>query len=534
MKFSVKPFCPKRATLGLALVAASMQTNAIAGGGSIGDLPGYGEETYFSPDAAYDEQAYQSDTGDGYFDPAPSDQISDSAPNQISDGNFAGEPAEYVDEFDNEPAGDAVVIGSGYHSMSDEAYPETTVQSVGFVDDIRAAAGGWTGGFGRSGASTGSCDMMPMTGTCDAYGCDSMSCKESLCEGNTWATMEALLWFVEDRNTVPLAITFDDSDIEDPEPRLSSVSEFSSGLAPGFRVDAGSWLTENIGVGGRFSMIFDGSTDVNFAANTAQDQSAVGTGIPFIDPNVGTSLFLVNAIEAAGPISAGSIDIEEEIEFWMAEAYGRIRFAAARRHSLDLVGGYTRMELENTLGLDVNRIALDSSIQALGTRTILSDRFETENTFNGGQVGFEAVMTRGRWMARSLTKVHLGNMNQRVSRRGSGTVTTPGFAAADTGGGFFGRSEGESIERDLFAFIPEANFKLGYALTPHAYLTAGYTFLYLDNVALASTAINPIVSPPLAGFENGPPLGFGSDNVLAIADDSLFIHGVDVGLVLDF
>ena len=95
MKTFVKHFCSKRAALGLALLAGTLQTQTFADGGSIGDLPGYGEDTYFADDAAYDESAYE----------APSSQVeaSEEAYEQVADQNAnQGEVARGV-------------VGSGYY-----------------------------------------------------------------------------------------------------------------------------------------------------------------------------------------------------------------------------------------------------------------------------------------------------------------------------------------------------------------------------------------------------------------------------------
>lgn len=553
MKTIVNKLCSKRRTLGMAILAASLHFAPTVSAQSVGDLAGFDEDAYYASGA---QDEVPAGTGDYYADQDTFDnETADQDAEQIADqdaviqqtaGTFIGDQPAFetaddvapIDYLDAAPIGEQVnylgdmpaeTIGSGYDRPVAQGSISDGIEAVGFLDNLRQHAGDHgceSGGCGDGASHAVGCDLMPMTGGCDSFGCDSIDTGKSLGSRKGWATVEALLWFVEDRETAPLAIEFDDAVLNLPEAPISSLDSFDSGLAAGFRADAGFWLGDNVGVGGRFTQVFDGSESGQFTPTSADN----GTGIPFfslLGGATGPDILLANTTtDANGQISTGTIDFEEEIDFWMAEAYGRIRLSKAKHYSIDLLGGYTHLELDNQLGITLDRVLTDTSVVPVpGTTQQFNEQFDTENVFDGGQIGFETVITHGRWMVRSLTKVHLGNMRQSVSLQSSGVETQPGFGPTAQAGGLFSAAGTTTAERDVFAFIPEANFKLGYRVTDRAYFTAGYSFIYVDNIALAGGSIPTALTP---GFAGGPAL------TPAINDDSLYIHGLDLGVVLDF
>lgn len=520
MKTILKRHCKKRFLLAAALLAGLTNSSIAAGpgSGSIGDIPGYGEDTYFAEDAAYSTDA------DISASVAQTGSISDDEP--MADQAYA------ESSYD-----DSAAVGSGFNA-SGQYQPigagqmANGVQPVGFLGDAVTRMGLPMGRAMNGSMSSGSCDMYG----CDTYGCDS-GCNTSsvggLCKGNTWATVESLLWFIEDRQLPVLISTAPAGIAPNLQPGQSRFSDLNSGLAAGFRLDGGVYLGDNVGVGGRFYQIYDGSE----TQSAATDGSGGSIGIPFFSSLGGSEdSFLISGQDfvTGDAIAEGSVSVESEIDFWAAEAYGRIRFSGAKHHTLDFIGGYTHMELDDSLRLSASRVSLDNVLDTVGTQRTFSDSFETSNKFDGGQVGFEAVLTRGRWMARSLTKVHMGNMSQSGRVSGNSTIREPGFAEVATDGGIFASGNQSdlndgSYDRDVFAFIPEANFKLGYRLRPNMFLTAGYSFLYIDNVVTSGDLIDRNVNP--STFNTGT---FASSPAVKFDQSDLFIHGVDVGMVIDF
>jgi hypothetical protein len=214
-----------------------------------------------------------------------------------------------------------------------------------------------------------------------------------------------------------------------------------------------------------------------------------------------------------------------------AEAYGRFRMSRGRGVGLDLIGGYSHFDIDDSILLQVNNQQTNGA--NAGNRFSYTDQFNTENQFNGGQVGFESILCRGRWTARSLTKVHLGNMNQTVSIAGASSRTIPGppDTVLSFGNGIFTNQGNIGVyQRDVFAFAPEMNFKLAYRFRQNISLSVGYTFIYWDNVALAGSQIDRNVDGSTLLNNTAAP----GRQAFQIVDRGLWVQGVDLGVVLDF
>jgi hypothetical protein len=287
-------------------------------------------------------------------------------------------------------------------------------------------------------------------------------------------------------------------------------------VSGGFRLDYGKYVTKNVGIGGRFWWMAD-NNDSYAAAGNGSD---VSIGRPFYNIAVPSNDALLVALNGT---FTGSIAAQSELKLWGAEAYSRIKLASHNANKIDLIGGYTHFEIEDSLGISSVTVT-----NATARTRRYADLFNTDNRFDGGQVGFEMVMNRGRWTARSLTKVHLGNMNQRVRIAGISSDQTPPAAVNVTSGGLLAMGNQGDFERDTFAFAPEANFKLGYCLRNNITLTAGYSLIYFDNVALVGDIIDTSANGNL--LNSGQ---FGNRPAFEFDDSSLWIQGVDFGLTIE-
>src|SRR5205085_2280629 len=117
--------------------------------------------------------------------------------------------------------------------------------------------------------------------------------------------------------------------------------------------------------------------------------------------------------------------------------------------------------------------------------------------FSGGQVGAQVNWTGGRWGVNASAKVALGATSQTVRIDGSttlfpdatltnGVIVPGGFHALATNIGVYRRNQ--------FAVAPECALNLIYQLTSYLGLEAGYSFLYLSNVARPGDQIDFSVS----------------------------------------
>ena len=132
-------------------------------------------------------------------------------------------------------------------------------------------------------------------------------------------------------------------------------------------------------------------------------------------------------------------------QVWGAEANLLGGACGNERFGLDVLGGLRYLALDEDLGLT----------QAAGAGGATeADSFRTRNQFFGGQFGSQMEVRWGRLYTNLLGKVAVGNVHQEVRQA-----------------------------HDDFGVVPEVNVNVGYQVRPGLRLYAGYSFLYLSDVA---------------------------------------------------
>ncbi len=484
---------------GLALTAILLSSTSMtfaddAASSAVGDLPGYGEDAYFDEDAAYAESSYV----------APA-----SHQNTASTRPAARRAAPQYQTAQYRSPRYAPVAAN-------QLQPASFQHGYGPNCDVSCGCEGGCDGGCDSGCHSGGYGSSCGLGGCLKFG-DIFNCG---CE--TWAQVEFLAWFTPDRKSPAYVTTSDPNTFPDVGLAGSNTQvvfgdDIEGEFTAGIRLDYGAWVSENIGVGGRFWALAE-SNDSYFGASDGLDMSL---GRPFFDSSVGQNASLLVAFD--GQFS-GAVAADNSLDVWGAEAYARTKFSCTKSCRLDFIGGYSHFEIDDTLAISSTTVS-DTTAR---TRTF-ADYFDAKNRFDGGQVGFEMVMTRGRWMARSLTKVHLGNNQQTVRIAGFNTDQTPPAGTVTNSGGLLARGNQGVYERDVFAFVPEVNFKLAYCLHKNMRLSVGYSFLYFDNVVMTGDVVDPIVNGTdvIAGV-------LGNQPSFTFNDSNLWVQGLDLGVVIDF
>ena len=385
-------------------------------------------------------------------------------------------------------------------------------------------------GFKSEPKETAGCDCGE---TCDG-GCDT-SCEPShglrigglfdRCPDDSWLSTEFLLWHTQDRESPPLVTKSAPNTFPVlPDAQVVFGDKLKGEFSGGFRLDAGKYLTDNFGVGGRFWILANNND--SYYADAFPNETSMGR--PFFNSQAGTEDALLisglNGSIVGGGSFEGTVAADSSINMWAAEVYTRLRLNCNSKCKIDFLSGYSHLSLEDNL--DISSVTFNTST---ADAYEFHDSFDTQNRFDGGQLGFEMSLTEGRWTFRSMTKVHLGNMNQQVSI--VGTHVSP----SDTGsGGLLALGNQGTYERDKFAFIPEANLKLEYCVRKNMALSIGYSFLYFDNVALAGAQIDPIIDPtgPNPIGISGPP--WPANPAFSFQDSGMWVQGLDLGLTYDF
>jgi len=202
-------------------------------------------------------------------------------------------------------------------------------------------------------------------------------------------------------------------------------------------------------------------------------------------------------------------------QVWGAEANLLGGACGNERFGLDVLGGLRYLALDEDLGLT----------QAAGAGGATeADSFRTRNQFFGGQFGSQMEVRWGRLYTNLLGKVAVGNVHQVVDVR-SDPAPTAGLLAAPGGG---------RQTHDEFGVVPEVNINVGYQVRPCVRLYAGYSFLYLSDVARAGDQVGPAAIG--AQVPAGPPGAAGplsSGNPLFNRSD-FWAQGINFGLAVRY
>lgn len=220
----------------------------------------------------------------------------------------------------------------------------------------------------------------------------------------------------------------------------------------------------------------------------------------------------------------GSVQAEFETKLFLTDGYARMTFCRNKASRLELIGGYTYAKLDDTLAITSNRV--DTSNPTL-PGVAFSSLYDTENEFYGGQIGFESLVTRGCWSARMLSKIHLGNMEQTVTKLGTTADSLAGNVIATQNSSVLIDEQQGTETQDVFTFIPELDFTIGYRFRDHVSFTAGYTFLYFDNVAMAGDQVDRNRDTSTIGA-NVTPVGY------EIIEGNHWVQGISLGASVDY
>ncbi|QDS91366.1 hypothetical protein FF011L_00950 [Roseimaritima multifibrata] len=420
-----------------------------------------------------------------------------------------------------------------------EAYPSIDASVGGYVGDLATPAGHHErvqrlaprvashGGY----ETCGGCNSVSCEGGCYSSGQSrrgkiGAALNDPCASG--WMNAELLLWFPQALQSPDLVATGPNAAgaIQGgPGYQALFGGRIEQGMQPGFRADVGRYFSDGqFGVGARIWFLQGADT-----AFSAQSDGSPGSPIlsrPLFNTSVGTEGgFLVGG--PLGPLT-GEINISSQLDMVASELYGKALFIQGEDYRMDLIGGYSFFNIENDLLITQSSTQLPPSPAA---RRVVLDSFNTENNFHGGQIGFQTELNRGRFSFLSLTKVHLGNMHQRVDVFGTSRSDFVGVPASlqTFDRGLLVGDDQQSQSRDVFAFAPEANLKIGYRMRNHVNFTVGYSFIYWNRVALAGDQIDRNVDQT-AVLTNNP----STSPARKFNDRGFFVQGIDLGISVDY
>jgi hypothetical protein len=308
-----------------------------------------------------------------------------------------------------------------------------------------------------------------------------------------YGSAEALFWWIRDSQLPPL-LTVSPATVTGAMAPGTRVLYGNDSIAPqdriGGRFTVGAWLNEcqNCGVVG--SYFFLGNRGTSFLA-TGDGASVLSRPFMNINPVVGGTPGQPVAdreIIAFPGFANGAFSATTNESLWGADINARMNLLCGCRGRVDGLVGFRYLHFDEQL--TINETFRGTAGPNAGRMGTLMDQFATNNDFYGGQLGLIGELHRGCWSLDVTTKVALGSTHQNVSASGA-QMGFNEFGAPVTGAGLLVQpSNAGSRSRDVFSVVPEVTINLGYQVTQHIKVFAGYDFLYWSNVARVAQQID--------------------------------------------
>ena len=346
-----------------------------------------------------------------------------------------------------------------------------------------------------------------------------------------WFDTEFMLWRIKGANLPPLVTTGASTDplpgaLGSPNTKVlfgGPVLDFQD--RSGGRFTLGWWPSDEQPWGVQATYFF--------LAGRAVDQTFASPGnpvlaVPFFNPTTGAQ----DAAVVTYPGYAGG-HIAVDIPSFLQSIEGNL--TANLWHTehvrVEALVGFRYLNLNEGVYLQqVSNVSLAPQFAGMfpydGNTITISDRFDTRNSFYGGQVGLQTEFDYKRFSFTVVTKVALGDSHEQVSTDGSTNINTHPATLTNAGMFAVGTNSGQ-FSRNRFAAVPELGLNLGFQLTNAIKVSAGYSFLYWSSVARPGDQIDTVVNPNLISNASGPGAGPLRPAFLAHYGD-FFAHGVNL------
>ncbi len=253
----------------------------------------------------------------------------------------------------------------------------------------------------------------------------------------------------------------------------------------GFRLYGGMWLdaAQKFGVEGNF--FFLGKSTFNQSAGSDGTDIVTRPFTNTVRRNPDGTFTEVAPYQDTQLVSfpgvlAGTATVNSTNEFYGFGANFVRNLTCSPCGRLDFLIGYRNLQLKDSLTIREDLTGISPNA---GTRFQVTDRFKTQNSFNGGVLGLAYEHRFSHFYLNVRSTVALGNTRSTVDIDGSTVITPPGGTASTFTGGLLAQpSNIGRYTRDAFSVVPEVTLRLGVQVTEHLRVYGGYNFLYWSNV----------------------------------------------------
>jgi hypothetical protein len=303
--------------------------------------------------------------------------------------------------------------------------------------------------------------------------------------------IEYLLWWTKGDRTPPLVTTGNPNDPAQGALVPGSTTQVLFGgnldhdVQSGARIRLGYWFDTCKPLAIEGSYFFLGKRSEGFSTPFTSNLLAR----PFFNLNNGIEDSEIVAFpgNAAGrviidaPSSLHGADANLRCNLWcMDSCWGNVK--------VDGLAGFRFLDLREGLHiteqggeLTPQRNPDGSLVQDVAFR--ITDRFDTQNRFYGGQVGLATQWQRGPWSIEGRSTLAMGVVHQVIDITGTALFfNRNGTISQERGGLLALNSNSGHFTRNRFSVVPEIGMTIGYQVTDWMKATIGYNCLVWTNV----------------------------------------------------
>jgi hypothetical protein len=328
----------------------------------------------------------------------------------------------------------------------------------------------------------------PICGDCCGLNCCDSGCGCCQDRGRFWFRGEYLLMAIQHDNVPPL-VTFAPTGLPGVLGQPGTVVAFGgggnldNGDLSGGRFTVGLWCCRHPDLGLEATYFFLGRRNSTFFAGS-DGGTSIGRPLNVANvtfDNLGRPVPPGENVEqvALAGSTKGNVTVATSSQLWGTELNARYQWCCGPCWHIDFLGGFRYLDLNEKI--DINEMI---TTVADGSMRAVSDRFGTRNDFYGGQIGLDGEWRWRRWFFGTTLKLALGDMHEFLRIEGNTVFVPPAPATpVNRNGGVLALASNiGTYSKDRLAVIPEVGVKVGYQITSHLRVFAGYDFLAVSDV----------------------------------------------------
>jgi hypothetical protein len=289
----------------------------------------------------------------------------------------------------------------------------------------------------------------------------------------------------------------------------------------GLRTLADWWLGEEGDIALEADAFFLERDSTHFTAYTG---NVPVLAIPFYGVRAGQQLsYVVSGFNPDFGNLIGGTTIYSRMELFGQEANVLWNLFRSPCQEWNLIAGARFLQLRERLDLTSTSRVLPEQSTLIG----LEDHFQTFDKFYGGQVGVKGMRWWGRWFVEGKAAVSLGADDQEIRSKGTRIFQTPQERQQLDYGLFVLPSNRGSFEHMSLDVVTDVRINVGFDVTRHLRLLAGYSFLTWAGPVRPGSQVQPINQSQVR--QPGGLVGIATP-LPNFHEDFFWAHGASAGL----